>query len=187
MQSMLHRDVKLCDVGHVGNWHFDKMHKIFVYLHANIFGQATVGRALSGWQDATQGAFAPSMAGIPVGDHGHFRSFCLRFFNFPTDWAQELRDAIGLVFLLRREEMETDFPENKLLKKYWTVAATISGCNIVDWEKGVSLNYRTANSFYLSEPLAPSMHDLVQTTRQENFALHEVSCIRSHVEVVMYP
>jgi hypothetical protein len=187
MQSMLHRDVKLCDVGHVGDWKLEKIHKIFVYLHANILGQATVGRALSGWRDATQGAFAPSMAGIPVGDHAHFRAFCLRFFNFPADWAQELRDAIGLIFLLRREEMEADFPENNLLKKYWTVAASIPGCNIVDWEQGVSLNYRTANSFYMSEPLAPSMHDLVQTTRQENLALQEVSCIRSHVEVVMYP
>ena len=113
-----HPQVELSDVGYAGAWCVDKVAKIFVYLKATEWGIAKVGRALAGWQDATQGGYAPSIAAIAVADQAEFRQFCLHFFSYPPDWPQELKDLVGLMFLLHRKAFYLDYPDLELWARF---------------------------------------------------------------------
>ena len=173
-----HPDVEINDVGYAGGWCVEKAAKIFVYLKATEWGIAKVGRALAGWQDATQGGYAPSIEAIAVDDQADFRSFCLQFFSFPADWMQELKDLFGLVFLLHRAAFFRDYPDLELWVRFHSI---IPAERLTTWEAVVVQQFQQCNALHYGQEVTMSIREALMDQKQERQQIAEVGCILTPV------
>jgi len=131
-----------------GGWTLDGLQTIFNYLCGTTKTDSKVGRALSGWRSANEGAACPSIDCIPEVERELFRTYTASLLGSCSSLHISVRNCLMCVLLLHWSEVVERYPQHNLVQRMSSVSG-VQRSQIDNWAQAVRGWFRTQNAPFL--------------------------------------